>query len=237
MQDIVIKTSIRSGKSRKGELSELRESRVIPGVVYGGGKKDNLLVTVPERELLRGIKTGGANAVMLLKHDKGEETVIVKELQRHVVTNAVIHADFQRVDLAKKIVVEVPINVIGEAHGVKVQGGTLEHTLREIEVEALPGKIPQKIDVDVSKLEINQSIKAKDLSVPEGVVILEEPEQIIMHIMHVKVEEEAAVPAEGEEGAEPEVLKQKKEEGAEGEAADKKDGDKKDGDKKSGDKK
>ncbi|MFH2204718.1 MAG: 50S ribosomal protein L25 [Elusimicrobiota bacterium] len=238
MADIEITASIRGGKSRKGELAKLRESRTIPGVVYGGGKKGNLLVTVSELALLKAMKTGGANTVIHLKHDEGEETVIVKDLQRHVVTNAVLHADFQRVDLAKKIIVEVPISVLGEPPGVKLHGGVLEHTLREVEVEALPGSIPQKIEVDISKLEIGEAIKAKDLIVPAGVIVLEDAEQIIVHVMHMKVEAEPVPGVDGEEVAEPEVLKQgKKEEGAEGEAADKKDGEKKDGGKKDGGKK
>jgi large subunit ribosomal protein L25 len=232
MADIEIKVALRDGASTKGELSESREKREIPAVVYGGEKKENMHVMVHERALTDAIKAGGGNAVMHLKHDKGVETVIVKDIQRHVVTSMVIHVDFQRVDLKKKITVKVPVHVVGEAPGVKLHGGLLEHILREIEVEALPGDIPQQLDVDVTSLNVGDAVKATAVKVPAGVTITEAEDQTVLHIVNVAVEEEPAPTEEGADAsAEPEVLKQKKEgEDAEGDA--KKDGGKKEGDKK-----
>jgi len=237
MADIEIQAVLRNGASKKGELSESRSKREIPAVVYGGEKKGNLHVVVHERALNDAIKAGGTNAIIHLKHDKGVETVIVKEMQRHVVTSAVVHVDFQRVDLKKKITVNVPVHVVGEAPGVKLHGGVLEHILREIEVEALPGDIPQTIEVDVSSLNIGDGVKAADLKVPAGVKVTEEAGQTVLHIVHATVEEAPAPAAEGDAPAEPEVLKQKKEgeEAAEGDG--KKDAGKKDAGKKEGDKK
>ncbi len=218
MADIEIKASLRNGAGKKGELSDIRGKGVLPGVVYGGEKNKNILILVPERALLEAMKTGGANAIIRLTHGKGAETVIVKDLQRDVVTSRPIHVDFQRVDMMKKIVVKVPIRAVGEAPGVKLDGGVLEHILREIEVEALPGKIPQAIDVDISTLKVGEAIKIKDITAPVGSEILMEAGQTVLHVVHATIEEEPEPVAESEEGAEPEVLKQKKadEEGAEG---------------------
>jgi len=219
MADIEIKASLRNGAGKKGELSNVRSKGALPGVVYGGKRKKTILLLIPERALLKAMKSGGANAIIHLTHDKGAETVIVKDLQRDVVTSRLIHVDFQRVDMKKKITVKVPIHTVGEAPGVKLDGGVLEHILREIEVEALPGKIPQALDVDISNLKVGEAIKVKDITAPEGAEILMEADQTVMHVVHATIEEEPEpIVAEGEEGAEPEILKQKKA-GEEGEEA------------------
>lgn len=217
MEEIKLKAQVRGEKSTKKELSELRQKRQIPGVVYGGNGTA-LNVTVGEKELLGAMKTGGANAVIHLEHPKGKDTVMVKALQRHVVTSEPVHVDFQRIDLKKKVDVKVPLHLTGEAPGVKLQGGVLDHTLRELAIRALPNKIPQSIDVDVSALNVGNSILVKDLRIPEGVEVLESPDRLVAHVVHVTVEEApaAAAPAEGAP-AEPEVIaKGKKEEEGEG---------------------
>ena len=217
MEELLLKADVRAGKSRKSELSALRKDRRIPAVVYGGDKPP-MPVIVAEKELLRITKTGGANAIIHLQHPSGEDTVILKFLKRHVVTHQPIHADFQRISLKKKIEVKVPLRVFGEAPGVKLHGGVLEHILREVKVRTLPTQIPHHIDLDVGQLDINQSIWVKDLRVPEGVEILDAPDHIVVNI--VQPTEEAAAPAAAEgaaAGTEPEVIaKGKKEEGEEG---------------------
>lgn len=217
MADIEIKASLRNGAGKKSELSDIRDKGELPGVVYGGAKNKNVLILVSERSLLAAMKEGGANAIIRLTHDKGAETVIIKDLQRHVVTSRLIHVDFQRVDMKKKITVKVPIKTVGEAPGVKLDGGVLEHILREIEIEALPGKIPQALDVDISNLKVGDTIKIKDLAVPEGSEILDEADQTVLHVVHATIEEEVTPVEESEEGAEPEILKQKKADEEEGE--------------------
>lgn len=219
MEEIKLKAEVRSEKSTKKELSELRQKRRVPGVIYGGNGTA-VSVTVGEKELLGAMKTGGANAVIHLEHPKGKDTVMVKALQRHVVTSEPIHVDFQRIDLKKKVEVKVPLHLIGEAPGVKLQGGVLDHTLRELAIRALPGKIPQSIDVEVGALNVGDSIHVKDLRVPADVEVVENADRLVAHVVHVTVEEApaAAAPAEGAAAAEPEVIaKGKKEE--EGEAA------------------
>lgn len=218
--ELNLEAKVRESKSNKGELTKLRRDRLIPGVVYGG-KKGPVNVVVNEGELMKLTKTGGANAIIHLKTTKGDDTVILKELQRHVVTNQPIHADFQRISMSAKIEVKVPLHVVGEAPGVKTGGGILEHVLREFKVRALPANIPQKIDLDVSNLQLNESIHVKDVPVPEGIEVLDAQDHIVVNIVQPTAEEVVA-PVAGAEGAaagtEPEVIAKgkKEEEGAEG---------------------
>ncbi|OIO10833.1 MAG: hypothetical protein AUJ52_03285 [Elusimicrobia bacterium CG1_02_63_36] len=219
MAEIKVSAQERPEKSTNKSLSDLRESRKIPAVIYGG-TNGAAIVAVDEKELLDGLKNAGHNAIIHLKHGSKDDTVILKELQRHVVTGKPIHADFVRVDMKQKVEIEVPLHVHGEAPGVKLQGGILEHILRVLEVRCLPGRIPQEIRVDISTLEMGAGIHVKDLVIPEGVEVLADPEQPVVHIVQVRVQEEAK-PEEGVEGAaaQPEVIVKgkEKEEGAEGE--------------------
>ena len=218
MQEIHLKAEVRE-KSTKKQLSTLRKDRMIPAVVYGG-EKPSISVVVPEKDLVKAMKSAGANAIIHLKHGKGEDTVILKTLQRQVVSNQPIHADFQRISLKEKIEVKVHIKVIGEAPGVKLHGGILEHVLRELKVRALPTAIPQHIDVDVSGLDLNQNILVKDIKAPAGVEVLDAPDHLVLNVVQPTAEEAAPAPAEGAAAAaEPEVIaKGKKEEGEEGAA-------------------
>ena len=95
--------------------------------------------------------------------------VLIKELQRNAITRQIIHVDLHRISLKDKIEVSVPIHIKGEAPGVKLGGGILEHIIREVRVKCLPTAIPESILVDVSNLQINQAIKAKDLTIPANV--------------------------------------------------------------------
>ncbi|HVE14125.1 MAG TPA: 50S ribosomal protein L25 [Elusimicrobiota bacterium] len=222
MEEIKLKAEIREGSGSKKALSDLRKSRLVPGVVYGGSGS-NLTVVVSEKELLGALKTGGNNAIIHLKHSKGEDTVIVKALQRHVVTSQPIHADFQRIDLKKKIEVKVPLHLVGEAPGVKLQGGVLEHVLREFKVRGLPNAIPQKLDLDISKLEIGKALHVSDVAAPAGLEVLDDAAHIVVTIVRI-VEEAAPEAAAAAPGAsEPELVAtkgKKDEEGAEGAKAD-----------------
>ncbi|MEK7656491.1 MAG: 50S ribosomal protein L25 [Elusimicrobiota bacterium] len=217
MAQIELKAEMREAGTKKA-LADMRKVRKIPGTVYGG-KGKAFSIAIGEKELMSALKQGGTNVILRLKHDKGEDTVIVKEIQRHVVTSQPIHADFQRISLTEKITVKVPLHAVGEAPGVKLQGGVLEHVLREIEVRCLPNAIPQKIDLDVSKMDVGGEILVSQLPALPEVEYLQDPAQIVLHIIHVVVEKEAEPAADAAAG-EPEVIaKGKKEEGEEGEGA------------------
>ncbi len=205
--EITIVVDVRAAKGTKKELSTLRAASRIPAVVYGGGNPP-LNIALSEREFMDARKKGGVNAILRLKHPQGEETVMVKELQRHPVTDRPVHADFQRISLTRKIDARVPLVIVGVAAGVKDFGGMLAIDLRELRIKALPAQIPQKIEVDVAKLGLHEALHVGDLALPEGVEILDDAKTVVVHVTIAKVEvvEEvaAAVPAEGAAAAEPE---------------------------------
>ena len=192
----------RDGAGTKAELTAIRSGSKIPGVIYGG-EKGPIQVSLPEKELMAIRRKAGVNAVLHLQVGKDVETVIVKELQRHPVTDRPTHADFQRISLTKKIDARVPLKIVGEAPGVKNNGGTLMHELREFKVRALPMNIPQSINVDVSSLELNMHLYVKDIKVPAEVEILDAQDHLVVGVTVAKEEVAAApaTPAAGAEGA------------------------------------
>jgi large subunit ribosomal protein L25 len=199
--EITLNVEVRAAKKgTKKELTSLRAGNRIPAVVYGG-EKGPISIALSEKEFIDARRKGGANAILHLKHEKGVETVIVKDLQRHPVTDRPVHADFQRISLTQKIEARVPLVVVGEAPGVKDFGGMLAHELREIRIKALPTAIPQKIEVDISRLGLHESLLVKELKVPEGVDVIDAADHVVVRISIAKVEEvaapAAAVPAEG----------------------------------------
>lgn len=174
------------------------------------------------KEFLRAIRAHGANLVMKLQVAGQSETVLVKEIQRHPLTHEPAHIDFLRISLKEEVEVTVPVKVVGIAPGVEVSGGILEQLRHEVSVRCLPTAIPEHLEIDVSSLEILQSVKAQDLKMPEGVDLIIEPDAIIAHVVAPTKIEEPEVPAEGvvEETAEPEVIAKGKKpaEGEEGDA-------------------
>jgi large subunit ribosomal protein L25 len=201
----------------KGDLHKHRENGSIPAIVYGA-KEKSIPVWVNEKDFTKVLHTElGENALIKLKVKNTSKTVLVNEIQRDVISEKPIHIDFHIVSLKKKIEVDVPLHATGEAPGVKVAGGILEHILREIHVSCLPTNIPESINIDVSNLNIGDSITVKDLPGIEGVEVLSDPESILVHITVPTVVEEEPAPAVEEMGpAEPEVIsKGKKEEAGE----------------------
>jgi large subunit ribosomal protein L25 len=158
----------------------------------------------------------GRNAIFQLSladGDKGQSrAAMIRELVRHPVNSAVLHVDFVRVDLTKKVQVSVPVHVVGEAAGVKTQGGILEIVHREVQVECLPGNIPEQLDIDVTALEIGGQVHVREIQVDADVALLDDPEQVVLHVVAPTVVEEEV--AKEEEGAEAEAG-----EGTEGESA------------------
>ncbi len=213
--------------------SEARRTRMggrIPGVVYGAGKA-NVPISLDKKALADLFREGaGENAIFLLKLAGSDQSrhAMIRELQRDPVSRKPLHVDFVRVLMDVKITVEVPIEVVGVARGVKTDGGILDLVTREIEVECLPSNIPAHIAVDVSDLGIGDAIRVSDLPVLEGVRIVDNPEKVVVHVAHPTREEEpAAATAEGAaELAEPEVLKKGKAVTEEEEADEKKEKDK-----------
>jgi large subunit ribosomal protein L25 len=198
----------------KGVAKKLRRARRIPGVVYGG-KHGAVSVTVDPAALL-GVLGQGENVLinLALAGDGGRTAlVILKELQRDPVKGGPLHVDFQEVSMEKKVRVEVSLHLTGEATGVKNKGGILEHGLRQLFIECLPLAIPERITLDVSALDIGNSLHVADLTLPEGVRVLDDPERVVASVVAPTVEE-APAPAEAEAAAEPEVVGKKEKEEA-----------------------
>jgi large subunit ribosomal protein L25 len=178
----------------------------IPAVVYGGGR-ESVSIEVDRKTLVDTMKGhGGENPIFLLKLGDKERHAMIRNLQVDPVSRQVIHIDFQRVLLDQKVKVAVPVELVGTAVGVKVEGGLLDFVTREVHVECLPGDIPKHLEADVTGLHIGQHVEVRDLKVPEGVEVLDEPDKVIASIGHGKLE---AVEA-AEATAEPEVIKKTK---------------------------
>jgi large subunit ribosomal protein L25 len=220
MAEIVISATNRADRG-KNAARRLRRRGLVPGIVYGG-KGENLAVAVDPKALQRVLRSeAGRNAILKLSiADHGSTNAILKNWQVDPVKESFLHADFYRIAMDVAIRVTVPIQVLGEARGVKVDGGILELVIREIEVECLPGDIPERIAVDVTDLGINQSLRVSDVPTPAKVKVLQAADQVVVHVVAVKEEEAApaaaaAPAAEGEAAApaaEPEVIKKGKKE-------------------------
>ena len=221
--DCLIRDEI--GKSKVGAL---RRKEFVPAVVYGKGEEP-LSIKCDRSQLIKFIHAhhGGENIVITLRISEEdskkkaalEKPVLIKEMQFEPVKDEILHIDFHRISLTEQIETKVPIVAKGEAIGVKKDSGVLAHILWELEVECLPTEIPENIEIDVTNLEIGQSIYVKDLQIPGGVKVLTDPEAIVLTLEHPKKVEEIVPEAEveGAAPAEPEVIKEKKdkEEGAE----------------------
>ncbi len=156
----------------------LRRSGNVPGVVYGGGQ-DPVAFQIDRRELRNALADAGA--VLDLRLDGGAGTpVVLKELVRHPVSGATMHLDLLRVrlDVAIQAQVQIELSGVDDAPGVK-DGGTLEHSMREVTIEALPGAIPGSLQHDVSELNIGETLTLGQLSAPAGVTILGEPDALV----------------------------------------------------------
>src|SRR2546425_1299691 len=220
MAEIVISATNRADRG-KNAARRLRRRGLVPGIVYGG-KGENLAVAVDPKALQRVLRSeAGRNAILKLSiADHGSSNAILKNWQVDPVKESFLHADFYRIAMDVAIRVTVPIHVVGEARGVKVDAGILELVIREIEVECLPGDIPERIAVDVADLGINQSLRVSDVPIPAKVKVLQAADQVVVHVVAVKEEETGPSPApaagaRGEAAApagEPEVIKKGKKE-------------------------
>jgi large subunit ribosomal protein L25 len=204
----------------KNEANRLRAAGRIPAVFYGARKEgaapQGVSVAVDPKELLRILHSdSGANTLINLRVDGGEARVMVKEYQLDPVTHKLLHADFYQLAMDKAIVVTVPIVLKGEARGVKLQGGLVDFVTRDIQVECLPADIPGHIDVDITELNLHESLRVRDLALDAKWKPVTEAEAMIVHVVMPKAEESAAAAVEGAVAAapaEPEVVKKGKEE-------------------------
>ncbi|MGR3318971.1 MAG: 50S ribosomal protein L25 [Candidatus Anammoxibacter sp.] len=194
-------------------VKRLRNSGSIPSILYGH-KQENINLSIDKVDLHNALK---AKARMVnLKWDNNNENAFVKEVQYDSLGDEIVHVDFTRVDVGEKIKLEIPIELYGEPIGHK-KHGVLDHLLKKIEIECEVNSIPEKIRVDVSGLDVNQSVLVKDLQAPESVIIANNPDTIVASV-HLVAEEKETTDEDAQ--AEPEVIAGKKEvEGEEGDEA------------------
>jgi len=192
---------------KKGPARRFRQSGLVPAVFYGRSA-ENILLTVKNDELIKLHKDKKDHAFIKLIIDDGgskktEKLSLIKELQVQPLTGKLYHVDFYEVDEKRKITMEVSLRFVGKAIGVE-NGGELQHIKREVKVSCLPLNLPDHIDVDVTDLDIGDSIKVRDLKVAEGITILDRPDTAVAAVQVVKVAKiEEPVKEEGaaEEGA------------------------------------
>jgi large subunit ribosomal protein L25 len=205
MDNIIINAAKRADAGVRGKLKNLRDSKMVPGVIYGG-KKEPITVSVSINDLLKILKDS-KNSVVTLKYDDTEEKVIIKNIQKHVVTDKIIHVDFNRVLMDKKVDIKVPIKFIGEPYGVKTQGGLIEYDMRELNIRCLPADIPQEITIDIAPLKIGDIVRVKDIKA-ERFELRDNPENIIISIVTAK--EEIVAQSQPAEATQPEVIEKGK---------------------------
>jgi len=199
----------------KGVARKLRAGGRVPAVYYGRGE-DSIPLTVSLKDLEQVIESAeGSNVIVDLKvpgDAAKDRKALIREIQRDPVAGSILHLDLQHISLTERITVEVPIVLVGVPLGVKDAGGILEHLLREVEVECLPTDIPSKLEVDVSALQIGDTLHVSDIKV-ERAEILTEADRAIAAVVPPTVLEEVK-PAEEAVPTEPELIaKEKKEEG------------------------
>ncbi|MGY6501382.1 MAG: 50S ribosomal protein L25 [Acidimicrobiales bacterium] len=180
----------------------LRAEGKIPGTLYGFDR-DATSVVVDHRELRQALTTDASlNAIITLQIDGTDELCIVRELQRHPVRNDVIHVDFIRVDADAEILVEVPIVLEGEAKDVLAEQGVIDQVAYTLSVYAKPNAIPNEVTLDISNLQVGDSLRVEDLTLPAGARTEADPEEPLVNASVTRAEVEATDEAEGEESAE-----------------------------------
>jgi large subunit ribosomal protein L25 len=180
------------------ESRRLRRHGLVPGVLYG--RETPVAITIGERDLRAALTTkGGLNAVLDVVVESGKtHPSVLKDYQQDVVRGTITHIDLQEVRLDQPIHATVPVTLIGEPAGA-VEGGVLSQVTVEVNVEALPMEVPQHLEVDVSGLHVNDTLRLDAVQTPEGVTLLDDPETVIANVtLPTQVEEPTEAAAEGE---------------------------------------
>lgn len=240
-KQIKLSAQTRTGVGRSA-VNKIKTQGAVPAVIYGGKQAPQPL-QVAARDIANILAhASGENVLVDLEIEaagqKASRMALIQEIQHHPLSGKVLHIDFLAVSADQKITTNIPIEPFGESAGVKGFGGILEQSMRTLEVECLPKDLPDIITVDVSALNIGDTIHVGDIKLPPGVTATVEPVLSVFHVISptkIEAAEEAAIAAAAAAPTAPEVLKEKKVEGAP--AAAEKGAEKKGGDKKGGDKK
>lgn len=201
----------------KNASRRLRKSGRVPAVLYGEGVAGAPLI-LDKKDIFKILKSeSGENTIFKIAFEGGEADAMIKDLQVDSTTDELLHADLIKIAMDKAVRVSIPLELLGEAVGVKTEGGFVDFMSRELEVECLPADIPDVIKIDISALHLHQSLKIADIVPPAGVRLLGEPTTVVVLIqvpheekVEVKAEEAVAVEGAPAASAEPEVIKKER---------------------------
>ena len=184
---------------KRSTLRKIRHSGHVPGIIYGK-ETTNTPVSLDSVELLKTLRDEGKNTIITIDVNGNQQSVMVTELQTDPLKNELTHADFQVVNMSEELEAEVPIQLTGEAKGVK-DGGIIQQPLHELSIKAKPKDIPQTIDVDISGLEMNDVLTIADLTADGNYTVTNDPEEGVASSLPPKQEacEEDAEPSPEEE--------------------------------------
>lgn len=216
----VVEAKLRETRG-KNEARRLRRVGLVPGVLYGS-KQEPVTVAISPKRVMKILESeSGRNTIFTLEFDGKKTNAIIKDWQVDPVEGELLHVDLLRIAMHEKLRFKVPVAARGEPRGVKEQGGIFEYVQREIEIECLPGEVPDKLAIDVAELMIGDNFRAGDVMLEAKLRLMTDPDRVLAHVVALKAEEERpAAEVEAVAPAEPEVIKKGKvvEEGEEAEA-------------------
>ena len=212
MAEVTLEVTRRE-KTGKEVAKKLRREGKLPAVVYGG-KREPVAIEVDRKAVSELVQKSehGVRSVFLLKMAGTDQQrhAMIKDITIDPISRRMTHIDFVRVAMDEMVRVTIPVHPVGTAKGVKVGGGILDFQIRELHVECLPNAIPDSIDVDVTGLDHHDYLRIKDLKLPEGVKVLDDPERVVVGVTHAKAEAEPVADAAAATTGEPEVIKKGK---------------------------
>ena len=183
--------------AKKSDMKNLRKEQKIPGIFYSFDSKESIPLYIDKKTFSEASKSGAK--IFNIAVGKDKRNVIFKSIQYHPVTDDIIHIDLYGVDMNRKVSVKVVINLTGNPIGVVNEGGVLVQSLNEIDLDCLPGDIPESIDADISELGIGQVFKVEDLNISDQLEIKTPGDQTIASVTHAMQEEETTSDEESEE--------------------------------------
>lgn len=204
-------TASARAETGKGVARRLRAAGQVPAVIYGHNRQPQSLA-LNARDLERLLeRISAANTVVEVTLDGQSARTLIREIQRHPFKRHVLHVDFQELVAGEKVTVQVPVVIVGTAPGVR-EGGVMDQVLYSIAVECDPANMPNHIDVDVSEVTLGVSLHVRDLQLPPGITVLDDPDASVLTVQVLRAGVDTIEPVEEEAPAEPEVIRAKKEE-------------------------
>ncbi|TET25867.1 MAG: 50S ribosomal protein L25 [Candidatus Aminicenantes bacterium] len=196
----------------KNASRRIRQEGMIPAILYDTDTV-SIPLTLNKKDVFAILKAEtGENTIFKISFNSETRNTMIKELQRDPVTDEILHADLIQIAMDNIISVSVPIVLVGEAVGVKAEGGFVDFVTREVEIECLPKNIPEQLEIDISSLHLHQSLKVEDLSSPGEITLVTDPNTVVV-LIHAPTKEELEVEEIEEEiiaEEEPEVIKKEK---------------------------